>query len=126
MNYTENYQLPQWVETDRVLMEDFNNAFAKMDASIPQILYGTYTGTGGNTVHLTIGKQVRFLLIMAATDVQTPLAIVTPQGGGGVGTSGDVYTIVTWSAEEITFRGANAITSMNVSGASYCYCAYCA
>ena len=28
MNYTENYQLPQWEETDRVLMADFNAAVA--------------------------------------------------------------------------------------------------
>ena len=24
MNYTTNYHLPQWVETDRIQMEDFN------------------------------------------------------------------------------------------------------
>lgn len=34
MNYTENYQLPQWEETDRVLMEDFNDAMAKVDAGM--------------------------------------------------------------------------------------------
>ncbi len=34
MNYTENYQLPQWVATDRVLMADFNDAMAKTDAAI--------------------------------------------------------------------------------------------
>lgn len=36
MNYTENYQLPQWEETDRVLMEDFNDAMAKVDAGMEQ------------------------------------------------------------------------------------------
>ena len=34
MNYTENYQLPQWVETDRIMMEDFNQAMADIDAGI--------------------------------------------------------------------------------------------
>lgn len=34
MNYTENYQLPQWVESDRVLMEDFNGAMSKVDTKI--------------------------------------------------------------------------------------------
>ncbi len=34
MNYTQNYQLPQWVTTDRVLMADFNDAMAKTDAAI--------------------------------------------------------------------------------------------
>ena len=31
MNYTENCRLPQWEETDRVLMGDFNDAFAALE-----------------------------------------------------------------------------------------------
>ena len=31
MNYTTNYHLPQWVETDRIQMEDFNQAFSDID-----------------------------------------------------------------------------------------------
>ena len=34
MEYTENYQLPQWVESDRILMEDFNQAMAAIDGGI--------------------------------------------------------------------------------------------
>ena len=34
LNYTENYQLPQWVESDRVLMDDFNAANAKVDQAL--------------------------------------------------------------------------------------------
>ena len=37
MNYTQNYQLPQWVTTDRVLMADFNDAMAKTDAAIAAV-----------------------------------------------------------------------------------------
>ena len=29
MNYTQHYQLPQWVETDRILRTDFNDAYPK-------------------------------------------------------------------------------------------------
>ena len=36
LNYTENYQLPQWVESDRVLMEDFNDANAKVDRALAE------------------------------------------------------------------------------------------
>ena len=39
MNYTTNYHLPQWVETDRIMMEDFNQAMADIDESLSQ----TYT-----------------------------------------------------------------------------------
>ncbi len=34
MNYTENYQLPQWVATDRVLMADFNDLSSKVDQAL--------------------------------------------------------------------------------------------
>ena len=34
MEYTENYQLPRWVESDRILMEDFNQAMAAIDTGI--------------------------------------------------------------------------------------------
>ena len=34
MNYTQNYQLPQWAETDRILMEDFNDMAEKIDDAL--------------------------------------------------------------------------------------------
>ena len=34
MNYTTNYHLPQWVETDRIMMEDFNQMCADIDQGI--------------------------------------------------------------------------------------------
>ena len=43
MNYTTNYHLPQWVETDRIQMEDFNQAMADIDEAM-----GTYYGTENN------------------------------------------------------------------------------
>ena len=50
MNYTENYQLNQWVETDRVLMEDFNDNNEKIDAAIA-----------------AVQETVRYVLIAEAT-----------------------------------------------------------
>lgn len=34
MNYTTNYHLPQWVESDRILMGDFNDAMETLDGGI--------------------------------------------------------------------------------------------
>ena len=31
MEYTKNYHLPQWVEEDRIQMEDFNDAMASIE-----------------------------------------------------------------------------------------------
>ena len=43
MNYTTNYHLPQWVETDRIMMEDFNDAMSDIDQGIK-----TGPGYGGH------------------------------------------------------------------------------
>ena len=37
MNYTTNYQLPTWVETDRIQMDDFNDMTDKLDAAIAAV-----------------------------------------------------------------------------------------
>ena len=37
MDYTDNYQLPQWVESDRILRTDFNSAYQKLDAALDGI-----------------------------------------------------------------------------------------
>ena len=34
MDYTTNYHMPQWVESDRIMMEDFNEAMAAIDGGI--------------------------------------------------------------------------------------------
>ena len=46
MDYTQNLNLPQFGETDRIHHDDFNDAFAAIDAAMPRIAVGTYTGTG--------------------------------------------------------------------------------
>ncbi len=34
MNYTENYHLPQWVKSDRIMMEDFNAAMSSIEGGL--------------------------------------------------------------------------------------------
>ena len=34
MHYTTNYQLPQWEAADRILMRDFNDMTAKIEAGL--------------------------------------------------------------------------------------------
>lgn len=36
MYYTENYHLPQWVKTDRIMMEDFNQMCADLEAGMTE------------------------------------------------------------------------------------------
>ncbi len=67
MQYTANYQLPQWAEDDRIMMGDFNKAMADIDRGLAgvaqdgaaalaqavgsggqncRIAWGTYSGKG--------------------------------------------------------------------------------
>lgn len=71
MNYTTNYHLPQWVEEDRIMMEDFNEAMAGIDegmsdnaaaaAELPYVV-GNYVGNG-STQNISIGFMPSFLLV---------------------------------------------------------------
>ena len=36
MNYTKNYHLPQWVKSDRLMMDDFNAAMADIESGLTQ------------------------------------------------------------------------------------------
>ena len=67
MNYTQNYQLPQWVETDRILRTDFNDAFDTIDSVLGQvpgkgncsIFTTSYIGSGGETTTIqTPGRPI--------------------------------------------------------------------
>ena len=80
MEYTTNYHLPQWVETDRIMMEDFNDAMSGIDGGINEAkeaaeavadaytpankpyVIGTYTGNDG-TVTVTLGFKPALLII---------------------------------------------------------------
>jgi len=55
MKQTENFALPQWEKDDRIMMEDFNAAMAAIDAALPKIAIGTYTGDGTTNRFIEIG-----------------------------------------------------------------------
>ena len=82
MNYTENYHLPQWEETDRIMRTDFNQMCADMEAGLtanreaadagiaeakteaaklPYVV-GSYTGTNYEMT-FDIGFRPSFLII---------------------------------------------------------------
>ena len=58
MEYTTNYQLPTWVETDRIQMDDFNDMTDKIDTALDNLqaevnASGTIINTKGNCVIYT-------------------------------------------------------------------------
>nr|DAX01705.1 MAG TPA: programmed cell death activator [Caudoviricetes sp.] len=60
-NKTENFQLPQWVGEDHpTFSEDFNGAFAKIDATMFQNLNtATAANTKADAVEAQIGTKTR-------------------------------------------------------------------
>lgn len=44
MNYTEKYHLPQWVKEDRIMMDDFNQMCADMEAGLSKNAQDLKTG----------------------------------------------------------------------------------
>ena len=84
MEYTANYHLPQWVASDRIMMEDFNEAMNGIDEGIREAqgtantaqttanaayspnnmpyVVGSYTGNNG-TKTIELGFRPRFLII---------------------------------------------------------------
>ena len=62
---TSNYGLNQWAEEDKVIRTEFNEDNAKIDAALPRIIAGNYTGTGTkSTIHYDIGGKPELLLLM--------------------------------------------------------------
>lgn len=91
-DYTEHYQLHQWVPTDDFLRTDFNTDFAKIDAAIKgvetaantalagkadagatqaaletkaEIIHGSYVGNGAEAQQIQLGFKPRLVLIPA-------------------------------------------------------------
>lgn len=70
MNYTQNHHLPQWVKSDRIRMEDFNDAMANIESGLDQAAQqsekpyaaGSYTGNGGAQI-VDVGFRPSFVII---------------------------------------------------------------
>lgn len=90
MNHTTNLHLPQWEETDRILRNDFNDAFAAIDAAVkaaaeskPKIVIGTYTGEAQNlnsgnyrAQNITLGFRPKLLMIVSDMIYSTEPAVI--------------------------------------------------
>ena len=139
MNYTANYHLPQWVETDRILMEDFNDMASTLDAALKtnadaaaasadavsakgnyQIHFSTYVG-GGTTSPKTMNFPAKPLLVMVANPdgfcfwACRGMTRVYPHHS-----SGTTRVQLTWGASSLTWNYDNyASSNMDEAGVTY-------
>ena len=141
MNYTANYHLPQWVETDRILMEDFNDMASTLDAALDglredvdthaetlagcgncQLYSGSYVGTDTITAnaHTFPGKP---LLLMVA-DSQTGRNFVACRGMTKASphyqSNGSISLALTWGDNTATWNYSGGTSwNFNASGTTY-------
>ena len=72
MNYTQNYQLPQWAETDRILMDDFNGMTEKIEEALThkgncRLFTGSYVGTGTKDQSFTFPEKPWLVAILGGS-----------------------------------------------------------
>ena len=152
MEYTTNYHLPQWVESDRIMMGDFNQMCSDLEAGLvsnaqaaaaaqetadtaqetadsaysptnkPYVI-GSYTGNGG-TVTVTLGFRPTFLIIGGGVTASSP----GYHSKWSVITNGTVYTdTVTFTDTGFTTQDpGNSYLSPNLAegGRAYSYIAF--
>ena len=84
MNYTTNYHLPQWVESDRIMMEDFNQMCVDIENGLNQatrtdcVIISTKGNTSGDTIY-TFSEAPRFVLLRGKYDMTVLQADGTAQ-----------------------------------------------
>ena len=110
MEYTINYHLPQWAESDRIMMGDFNQMCSSIDQGLTTAqssadkayspekkpyAVGSYTGNHGiKTINL--GFHPSFLIICGDKSFSTPSGHSSSLGDSfGIITANHNYGLVT-------------------------------
>ena len=147
---TPNYRLSRWAGTDRILVEEFNDNWDKIDTALKsnadkaaalqtalascgncKIVYGTYTGNGksgsANPNKLTFdGKPVLVIVQAQSNTTNYDFHLRLVRGcGWAVGDRGNYsYTnSVAWGENFVSWTNDDAETQFNLQGSVYSYIA---
>ena len=132
MNYTQNYQLNQWEQSDRVLMDDFNVDNQKIEAALGmkcQVVTGSYTGDGTETRAISLGFTPKAVLV-TRDDGATTYPNNNYQVYGGLAVTGypvkknglDAVAIME-NGFQVGYREYPVDIYTNINGQSYRYLA---
>ena len=134
MNYTENYHLPQWEETDRIMRTDFNQMCADIESGIDMArteaaelpsAVGSYYGDGELSREIMVGFRPRFVIICGNAQNTS-----SGEGSGqGIIMAGGSVTakMLTLTENGFRYEVTNAwlpFPKVNESGQPYCYIAF--
>lgn len=109
---TEHYGLNQWEARDQVLREEFNadnrkldEALAQLSASIPRLVFGTYTGDGASSQYIDLGAAPRAVFVSAAHGAVFYHYNATDYYWGGMALAGAPVTTESGSYEVLAIQG---------------------
>ena len=144
MEYTTNYQLPTWVETDRIQMDDFNDMTEKIDTALGEhqkiisksgnciIVSGSYAGNGAvdnlKPISLTFDYSPLLVIICPESNYRPGdldrfvLLRGVPWSFTATNTTESKCT-VTWAEKSVTWQGSNYFYQANRNGETYHYIA---
>ena len=137
MEYTTNYQLPVWAESDRILRTDFNDMTSAIDAALDglredvdgntaahagfgncQLYTATYVGTDTTSVTHTFPKLPRLVAVIGNSRII--LAIYGATDGVYQNSNGMCVGLsVSWSGNTVTWTERSAYEVCNAAGITY-------
>ena len=147
---TPNYRLSRWAGTDRILVEEFNDNWDKIDTALKssadgvaalqtalascgncKIVYGTYTGNGksgsANPNKLTFDGKPVLVIVQAqsnTTDFDFHLRMIRGCDWAVGDRNNYSYTnSVAWGENYVSWYNNKAETQFNLQGSVYSYIA---
>ena len=152
MQKTDNYQLNQWIKSDRIQMEDFNADNLKTDTALKanadaiaaaqtaiakcgncKLVTGSYTGTGahdtGSTLTLNFeGTPVLVIIHTKTYKIHGNDTMLLVRGAEWAFSSDDDHTnyrcSVSWGSKSVSWTPQdNAYAGMNGENTAYCWVA---
>ena len=125
MNYTQNYQLPQWEKDDRIMMADFNESNQKIEAAINskcEIVFGTYVGDGTATRVIDLGFRPKLVILTDENGIFNTTSGF--QGGVAVDGAGSYALAVCDEGFTVYLPGGYSNVQSNMKGSTYLYAAF--
>ena len=130
MNYTTNYDLPQWEAGDRVKRADMNGAMAAIDAALGALGGGdytfetyTYVGTGtygqGNETTLTFSAQPAAFFVIGGGTLVAGFRWDLMSFHTTTTTISSTQPPHTWTGSTLTFYSTNPDLQANARVTTY-------
>ena len=145
MDYTANYQLPQWVDSDRILRTDFNSMTSAIDAALKtnadglaaetaartakdaehaafgncKIRVSAYVGTGSESARTLTFDQEPLMVLILGENGGYAIFLAGAEKAFSTNGSSNNSLATTWTGASVRFTGASATQLMNYSGVTY-------